>query len=402
MSSPKVDCYGLDLSATSDDALEAFLQGMDCTLSLDHPGIEPLTQATESDPDFALAHALLARQLFIHGFAPTAQQHISRAEQLAHTATQREQSTIKVLTATLGFESDALSLAKSHTESWPQDAIVLSLLLGPFGLLAFSGDRQWRQQNIELLNLVAPAFPEDDWWFASTVGFMSAETNDLVAARSMAEKALQLRNTGNCAHTLAHVHFEETAVDEGQAFIRDWCQQYPDSDMRHHMFWHSAMLSLEMGETDGLLDLYASELDATVCDPMPLETLSDNASLLWRCQLRGLPVPAAACEAVYRYSRQHFPAAGFPFADIHCSMMAAVLGSKATEDYRGEIANVDSDVGAVVDQFTRGFYAFAGGAYAEAADLLQQSSDSIYLGGSNPQRRIIEETRQAALQHLSR
>ena len=137
MSSPKVDCYGLDLSATSDDALEAFLQGMDCTLSLDHPGIEPLTQATESDPDFALAHALLARQLFIHGFAPTAQQHISRAEQLAHTATQREQSTIKVLTATLGFESDALSLAKSHTESWPQDAIVLSLLLGPFGLLAF-------------------------------------------------------------------------------------------------------------------------------------------------------------------------------------------------------------------------------------------------------------------------
>ena len=52
-------------------------------------------------------------------------------------------------------------------------------------------------------------------------------------------------------------------------------------------------------------------------------------------------------------------------------------------------------------RFTRGFYAFAGGAYAEAADLLQQSSDSIFLGGSNPQRRVVEETRQAALQHLS-
>jgi len=400
VSSPKVDSYGLEISAANDDAREAFLQGMDCTLSLDHPGIEQLTRATESDPDFALAHALLARQLFIHGFAPTAQQHLVLAEQLADTATQREQSTIKVLSATLSFKSDALSLAKSHIESWPQDAIVLTLLLGPFGLLAFSGDRQWRQQNIELLNLVAPAFPEDDWWFISTVGFMSAETGDLATARSMAESALRLRNTGNCAHTLAHVHFEETAIDEGQTFVRDWCQQYPHSDMRHHMLWHSAMLSLETGDTDGLLDLYASELDAAVCDPMPLETLSDNASLLWRCRLRGLAVPADSCEAVYRYSRRHFPAAGFPFADIHCSMMAAVLGSNATADYRSEIAGVDSDVGAVVDRFTRGFYAFADGAYAEAADLLQQSSDSIYLGGSNPQRRIVEETRQAALQHL--
>ncbi|MGI9200273.1 MAG: hypothetical protein ACR2QL_04390 [Woeseiaceae bacterium] len=401
MSSPTVDNYGLEISAASDAARDSFLQGMDCALSLDHPGIEQLTRTVECDPEFALAHALLARQLFIHGFAPMAQQHMSLAEQLAHTATRREQSTINVLSATLGFNFDALSLAKAHIETWPQDTIVLTLLLGPFGLLAFSGDRQWRQQNMDLLNLVATAFPEDDWWFTSTVGFMSAETGDLATARSMAETALQLRNTGNCAHTLAHVHFEETAIDEGQEFIRDWCQQYPDSDMRHHMIWHSAMLSLEAGDTDGLLDLYAGELDAAVCDPMPLETLSDNASLLWRCRLRGLSVPADSCEAMYEYSRRHFPAAGFPFADIHCSMMAAILGIGATKDYRAELANVDSNVGEVVDRFTRGFYAFADGAYAEAADLLQQSNDSIFLGGSNPQRRVVEETRQAALQHLS-
>jgi len=394
------DRYDLPLSCASEAALQAYSAGIACALSFDEPGITELTEATRQDDEFALAHAALGRQLRVHGFASEALGHIQIARELKATTTPREQSAIDVVTASACFDPDALQLAEAHVDVYPQDVFVLSHLLGPFGLLAFSGQRDWRMQNVALLQTTQAAYPSDDWWHMTTRAFMAAETRQLQQARDQAERAWALCESGNCAHTLAHVHFEEGAFAEAAAFIDDWKAAHGDrSDMRHHLMWHLALLGRETGAAaDALLEMYERELDPAISDPMPLTTFSDNASLLWRCKLSGMEIPGNFTEDLLRYADAHYPRCGFAFADIHRIMSTALLHDRerrgALED---ELTRLSQESGTeqagCMLQFARAFNAFADSDYAAAATLLQPvMSGSVLLGGSNPQRRIVEET----------
>lgn len=388
------DNYGLTVTCVSDRAFAAFQSGIACALSLDNPGINELTLAVQEDPNFALAHAALARQLLIHGFIEKSASHSVKAETLSPGVNRREQGAIQVILAAVRFQADALSLAQAHVQQTPRDVFVLSHLLGPFGLLAFSGQRDWREQNIVLLKQIQNDYSTDDWWHKTTFGFMAAETGDLVKARRLGENAWQIQENGSCAHTLAHVHFEQGAVEEGRQFIQDWCLAYGGhSDMRHHLIWHLALLSLETGDQETLLDVYKEELDAELCDPMPLSTLSDNASLLWRCVLNNLVVPARTSRNVMDYAQQKYPQVGFPFADVHRSMMTALQSKQEQREWLDQLNQLDSETGQSVTEFTKGFSAFVDGDYQKVITILERVLDnSVLLGGSNPQRRIVEET----------
>ena len=399
------DNYDLELSCASANACSAYLAGIDNALRLDHPGIRELTEAVDRDPDFALAHAALARQLQIHGLTEKVAGHLDRAVSLKPAATRREQSAIDVIVAAAHFREDALKLASRHTEEFPRDIFILSHIVGPFGLLAFSGQRAWREENVALLDALKNSYPADDWWYLSTLSFTAAEVGDLVAARKYGEHAWRLSENGNCAHSLAHVHFEEAAVDEGMDFIDKWLgTRGVDSDMRHHLVWHLALLLREQGApASELLAIYERELDPRVSDPMPLSTFSDNAALLWRCSLSGLEIPADIRQDLADYADRHYPDNGFAFADIHRIMSTALHDSDAerraladgisrAKDYSG------TRLGVALVRYAEGFYAFASRDFATAIERLEPVvADSVLLGGSNPQRRIVEETYRAAL-----
>ena len=394
------DYYDLEVSCASEAALISYLAGIDSALRLDESGIAALTDATTRDEDFALAHAALGRQLQIHGFATEAAEHLEKSASLKSTATPREQSAIDVIAASASFNPAALNMAHSHVDDYPQDVFVLSHLVGPFGLLAFSGQQDWRMQNVALLHATKAAYPSDDWWHMTTCGFMAAEVGALKQARDDGERAWSFCENGNCAHTLTHVHFEAGALDEGAAFINDWKTVHGDrSDMRHHLLWHLALLGRESGASaDDMLELYKRELDPSVSDPMPLTTFSDNAALLWRCKLSAIDIPEEIVRDLVRYADTHYPKCGFAFADIHRVMSMALLNNKEhrqacldeltrlSQESKAELANC-------MLQFAKGFNAFADCDYAAAVALLEPvMSGSVMLGGSNPQRRIIEET----------
>lgn len=384
------DAYDLEITCASDLALDAFKSGINCALRLDQPGIHQLTQAIHADPEFALAHAALARQLSIHGFHQESASHATKARELSSDANKREKHAIAVIVAATRFEPEALLLALNHMQQFPRDVFVFSHLLGPFGLLAFSGERNWREQNVDLLEQTKNAYSSDDWWYKTTLAFMCAETGDLERARLLGERAWQIHKNGNCAHTLTHIHFEERAIKEGQTFIQEWCSTYgKNSDMRHHLVWHSTLLSLALGDCENLLDVYRAELDATVCDPMPLATLSDNASLLWRCVLKGVPVPSEISLDVLRYAEAKYPNTGFPFADIHRGMLVALQTKEKRKEFLTSLAND----GGTVSEYTKAFIAFVECNYQAVVRCLKPIlRDSVKLGGSNPQRHVIEET----------
>lgn len=394
------DSYDLEVTCSGDAAMQAYLAGIECSLRFDQPGIRELTEAVTHDDEFALAHAALGRQLLIHGFRKESRAHLQQAMVLKDRVTPREQAAIEVIDRAARSDSQALELAKTHVEVFPQDIFVLAHLLGPFGLLAFSGSPDWPVQNLALLQATMPACREDDWWLITTRGFFLAETGNLTEARKECERAWSIDENGNCAHSLVHLHFEVGALDEGRRFINDWVSAYGDkSDMRHHLIWHLAFLDLESGvDPDEIFSFYARELDARVSDPMPLTTLSDNAAFLWRCHLSGRSASSEINKDVLDYAETHYRHCGFCFADVHRAMVTAL--QPTDEPHRNLLKKLHdvaekrgTRVACSLEKFAAGFGAFANRDFDEAVELLGPAlSDSVLLGGSNPQRRVIEDT----------
>lgn len=394
------DQYDLEVTCSGDAAMQAFLAGIDCSLRFDQPGIDEFTEAVAHDEEFALAHAALGRQLFIHGLGDESSRHMKLAASLKNRVTPREQNTIDVVVAAAGFDPQAMQMAQSHVANYPQDVFVLAHLLGPFGMLAFCGIPDWSAQNVALLEATRPAYPADDWWHTTTRGFFGAEQGKLAQARIDCERAWSLSENGNCAHSLAHLHFEAGALDEGRAFIQAWLSNNGrKSDMRHHLVWHLSFLDLESGvDMSQMLEIYDRELDPAISEPTPLETLCDNASFLWRGHLSGVEIPAPVREDLLRYADKYFGKCGFAFADIHRAMATALHpADRKHDDMIEELREVSALTGTRVAecvlQFATGIGAFVAHAYDDAVGFLEPAvADSVLIGGSNPQRRIIEET----------
>ena len=76
----------------------------------------------------------------IYADMPSAQDKAAIARQLVgRNGTARERSHVENLALTTQGQSDkALEMALGHLESWPRDAMMMSLPLGAFGLFAFS------------------------------------------------------------------------------------------------------------------------------------------------------------------------------------------------------------------------------------------------------------------------
>ena len=147
-----------------------------------------------------------------------------------------------------------------------------------------------------------------------------------------------------------------------------------------------------------ILKLYDRELDPEVNDPTPLETLCDNASFLWRCYLSGEEVSSSVRQELLAYAEKYFGHGGFAFADVHRAMATALHpeGKKHNDmmEQLREVSRVSGTrVAECVQQFAAGFGAFVDHAYDDAVSLLEPVlADSVLIGGSNPQRRIVEET----------
>ena len=383
------DNYGLELSC-NELSLTHWNRGLTQALSLDNSGIDAFGQALDADPDFALAHAMLGRQQIIQGLSVDGHKSLNNADSKAADLSACQRSQINITLANMRHEPGALDLALEHLYQWPRDILVFSQVAGPFGLMAFSGEPRWQNQCLTLMDQYQRYWPQDSWWYLSTLAFMQAEVGRLSAAETNAEQAWNLSANGNCAHTLSHLHFEQGALDSGLDFIRAWsCEQGRNSDMRHHMFWHQALCELEAGTADknSLTELYQKILAPEKSSAEPLTTFVDNAALLWRCHIHGIEMPQEVLLQTCRFGDAHFPSSGFVFADLHRAM--AALHPDLTEP-----SDVDkSHTSDLMSSIWSGFALFADGSYPQAADQLQPLLEMTpALGGSNPQRRVVEET----------
>jgi hypothetical protein len=114
--------------------------------------------------------------------------------------------------------------------------------------------------------------------------------------------------------------------------------------------------------------------------------------------LSGEEVPANAVEEMFAYGVANFGSGGFAFADIHRAMTSALHGDKSKHEalvmhLAGVAEKRATTVADSVRVYAEAFGAFASENYADTVALLEPAlSNSVMLGGSNPQRRIVEET----------
>ena len=387
-----------DCHVTTDNLMahEVFLEGMDLYLGLDQDGIQKFNEALEYDDEFSLAYIMLARQYAVNGRPDESIKNLNLAKKFSEKSSKREQRLIGLIGLMLEKNDKVIPFAMQHIEEYPNDVVALSQLLGPFGILAFSGKKYWREENLEIIKNIESNFDSNDWWFETTKAFIYCENQQLKEACKHGERAWQLARNGNCAHTISHIHYDTDSYELGRSFILEG----KNSRMKHHLMWHDALLALKLKRYGEINNIYENYM-LTDKDTSPLEYLADNASILWYCKINGIEIPDSWMIEMYNYANSLFPDFGFNFADMHKIIAATSLNTDKQTSLLKELEkNVESDV--LLINLFNGLISFLKKDYKDSEKLLSMvAKDEAKFGGSNVQRKILKETLERAI-HLNK
>ena len=393
-----------DCHVTTDNLMahEVFLEGMDLYLGLDQDGIQEFNEALEYDDEFSLAYIMLARQYAVNGRPDESKKNLNLAKKFSEKSSKREQGLIGLIGLMLEKNDKVIPFAMQHIEEYPNDVVALSQLLGPFGILAFSGKKYWREENLEIIKNIESNFDSNDWWFETTKAFIYCENQQLKEACKHGERAWQLARNGNCAHTISHIHYDTDSYELGRSFILEWStsKEGKNSRMKHHLMWHDALLALKLKRYGEINNIYENYM-LTDKDTSPLEYLADNASMLWYCKINGIEIPDSWMIEMYNYANSLFPDFGFNFADMHKIIAATSLNTDKQTSLLKELEkNVESDV--LLINLFNGLISFLKKDYKDSEKLLSMvAKDEAKFGGSNVQRKILKETLERAI-HLNK
>ncbi|MEK9279372.1 tetratricopeptide repeat protein [Bradyrhizobium sp. ISRA442] len=395
------DRYGLPLSTASDAAASAYREGVDLMLAGWTGTAEALERAITADPDFALAHIARARLHAFYQQGDLARQKATVARELvAKRGTERERSHVETLALSVeGRLPEALAATLQHIESWPRDAVVLSLPLGAFGLFAFSGMADHDRARQELCERVAKHYGED-WWFLTLYGWAMTENGDVARGRPVTERGFSLRRqNAHAAHAVLHAMFEDGSIDEADRLVDDWIPAYGRAGILHgHIRWHQALGALEHGDATRALAIYADVLQPRVTQAPPLNVITDGASLLWRLAAYGHAVPPTLWTEADAAAQKLFPKSSIPFADVHMALFAAATQNRAALAARlavieQRLADDKLPAGPVVPAICRAMTAFAEEDYVTCVQILAPViAEVVRIGGSHAQRELIEDT----------
>jgi len=388
------------MSATRD----AYLEGVDRLLAA-KPGPERAFQrAIDAEPGFALAHAGLARALFLAARVPDAKAAAARARELAPKLSKREHAIAEIVLLTVeGGSAKAYSLAREHLKQYPTDAMALAPCTGVFGLIGFSGRKGREQELRQLMDELAPHYGEAPW-FLVQLAFAQVETGDTEVARRTIERAMQLDpQSAHGAHVKAHVHYEAGETEQGLKFLQQWLPGYEKDGLLHcHINWHIALWQLELDDYEVAKRTYLEGVHPGGAWGPPINVLSDAAAFLWRAELAGHKREQGLWREVSAYGSKNFPAAGLAFADVHRALAYAATGDGlALETLLGQLKEREKAgkllAGPIVPHLAEAFDAFARKDYAKAIALIEPHvAEHERIGGSRAQRRLIDLTLAAA------
>ncbi|MEX0784189.1 MAG: tetratricopeptide repeat protein [Dehalococcoidia bacterium] len=399
------DRSGLPLTTSSARAADLYREGIDLMLAGGFGGEAMIEEALQEDAGFSLARVTHARNLQLRGRVQEARDLATLAQETSGDVTRRERQHVDVIaTAITDSGEQALAKVREHVAEFPRDAYVLSQANGVYGLIGFSGHINRNDEQLDLLESVAPAYGED-WWFLGALSFAYNELFQSLKARPLAERSVELRE-GNAhgAHSVAHVCFELGDTAAGTSFLDAFIPGCDErASLHQHLAWHNALFQLREGNVERALDLFETYLrpGANRFAP-PINQVVDPAAFLWRLEAYGHQADPAAWTSLRDDAARFFQRPGVMFADVHCALAYAGAGDEAAlglwiEALRKREAEGKVSGGPIVVKLAEAAASFATGDYDRVVETLEPSQHEVVrIGGSHAQRELWEDTLIAA------
>lgn len=252
-----------------------------------------LAKALEAAPDFALGHAvkgifytLLGRRELMQ----TAHEALAAAQASAARSpvSVREQHFIDALAGWLeGNPRKAIVHFDAILAKAPDDILAVKLDHATRFVL---GDNKGMRRTLET---VMPAYGPDHagrGYLMGCYAFALEETGDYKRAKTVGREGMLISPDDAWGlHAVAHVHDMTADAKGGIAWLTGregaWAHC---NNFRYHVWWHKALMHLDLGQHDVVLDLYDREIRQDKTDDY--RDISNATSLLSRLELDGVNV----------------------------------------------------------------------------------------------------------------
>ncbi len=393
------DKRGLALSTASEQAAQLYDAAIDDYLEYRLSAGARLKEVLAADPQFMMANCLRGYFMMLFGTVQThgsARQALALAEAATEGVTWREARHVDALSAWLqGDVPRTCRIWEAILEQHPGDLLALRLHhFASFWLGDTASLRDWPQHSLDALS-------EDLPGYGNVLGMSSfglEESGDYALAEERGRRAVELNRDDLWAvHAVAHVLDMQARLEEGV----DWLSQPPGTwddrnPFKDHLWWHTALFPLELGDYDRVLELYDQ---AIRIDKVGFYLDMQNAaSMLQRLELAGVDVKerwGELADLAETRTDDHVLA----FTDLHFMMaLAADHRHDAAEKLLGSMrrfADTPHDSTAdvmrpVAIPVCEAILAYRDGANERAVDLLWPiRADWQRLGASHAQRDIL-------------
>jgi len=396
------DCRGIPVSYKSDQAIEALENVHELYLAFRGDPLAEIEQIIEQHPNFILAHLFKAAYLTqvlesrvhddLHGA-------VSKVEALCDYANERELLHLNALRAWLNGEVfHAIGIWEEALVKYPYDLLALQIIHLSYVLFGeVKGQR-------DVVAKVYTRWREDTPGFEHVLGFYAfglEENGDFERAEELARRSLSIQPENPYAvHAIAHVMDMQGRYKEGLIFMYEEAERWTESGFDIHLWWHTALMHLDLQQFDRVLEIYDEQLRKTP-DASDRYEEFDATALLWRLNLLSVDVGDRWIELANKWE----PSAQdtlYAFNNIHAMMAlvsaerySAVQALLAANERYVEHATNDNAVAieTVGIPFCKAIEYFHAGRYTDCtAKLLPVRRHLDQIGGSFVQREILDWT----------
>lgn len=402
------DERGLPLSTDSEEAAALFDRAVEHYLKFhaDTPAL--VGRMLQVDPEFVLGQCFKGYLLLSASnpaFAPEIAATLKAAEAAPAPGTERELRHLAAFAAWAQGRLDrTFAIWRQILDGTPTDLLAARIC-----------DTTWFRHGqtakiLEQADRLAPHWsPELPGYdlFRTIWAFAHEEAGDTRGAEPAVDFALERDRTNYFAtHVKAHVLEMECRAREGSEWLAGEAAHWSrGNQLIHHLWWHRALMQLELGELDAVLDSYdrnIRNLDAPMVKTTPdhFIDLQNAPALLWRLERMGIDVGDRWQELADK-AEARIGEAGHPLLVPHLMMaleatrrhaqadrFLAGLRALAAEPGRWYAAEIAETVLPVCEAAR----AHRRGDYARVVELLAPRREQIrLLGGSNAQRDLFAQ-----------
>ncbi len=361
-----------------------------------------LGETLAADPGFALGHAVKGMFMLLLGrreLVPTALEACASARQSdrANPVSPRERAFIDALEVWLGgFPSKAVAILDAVLTSAPDDALAMKI---SHAIRFVLGDAPGMRRQIEA---IMPAYGPDHAARGYLMGchaFALEETGDYGRAAASGSAALEISPDDAWGlHAVAHVYDMIGSPEKGLRWLKGKENAWAHcNNFRFHVWWHKALMHLDLGQTDTVLSLYDTLIRADHTDDY--RDISNATSLLMRLELEGIDV-GNRWDELADISARRTEDGSLIFADLH--YLLALIGGRREDATAKLVARIAADgarghsevemrMATPGTHAAMGLEAFGDGNYTMAFQYLSKARRHLQLaGGSHAQRDVFE------------